>query len=202
MSTVKTRLVSMGNSRGIRIPESLLIDQIGLVDEVDLRVHNGDPDRAGRRARLAGLRLRPVCPPKSPQACLTSLFRLASTIASGAGEGGPEEGRGASHQPGPDPWFRDSEDASMPDRIPRRAEHSPADGHRCSDDATAGQDYPFRVPCRFENKAGRSDLKVIELKLGGMSAIGTKRTFVFASHMSAFGGKAAYYFFHSANVCF
>ena len=37
---MKARLVRMGNSRGVRIPKPL-IDQIGLVDELDLRVQNG-----------------------------------------------------------------------------------------------------------------------------------------------------------------
>jgi antitoxin MazE len=37
---MKTRLVSMGNSRGVRLPKPL-IEQVGLVDEVSLRVHNG-----------------------------------------------------------------------------------------------------------------------------------------------------------------
>jgi antitoxin MazE len=34
---VKTRLVRIGNSRGVRIPKPLL-DQVGLEDEVELRV--------------------------------------------------------------------------------------------------------------------------------------------------------------------
>lgn len=38
MSTiVKTRLIKIGNSHGIRIPK-LLLDQIGLVEEVELEV--------------------------------------------------------------------------------------------------------------------------------------------------------------------
>ena len=48
---MKTRLVSMGNSRGVRLPKPL-IEQVGLVDEVSLRVHNGailiSPARASR----------------------------------------------------------------------------------------------------------------------------------------------------------
>ena len=34
---MKARLVSMGNSRGVRLPK-LLIEQVGLSDEVELRV--------------------------------------------------------------------------------------------------------------------------------------------------------------------
>ena len=37
---MKTRLVSMGNSRGVRLPKPL-IEQVGLGDEVDLRVEAG-----------------------------------------------------------------------------------------------------------------------------------------------------------------
>ncbi len=36
-TTVKTRIVKMGNSRGIRIPK-LLLDQLGLNEEVELAV--------------------------------------------------------------------------------------------------------------------------------------------------------------------
>lgn len=40
MSTViKTRIVKMGNSRGIRIPK-LLLDQLGLGEEVELAIQN------------------------------------------------------------------------------------------------------------------------------------------------------------------
>ena len=48
---MKTRLVRIGNSRGVRIPKPLL-DQVGLEDEVELRVvENGiviQPARAPR----------------------------------------------------------------------------------------------------------------------------------------------------------
>jgi antitoxin MazE len=48
---MKSRLVSMGNSRGVRIPKPL-IDQVGLVDEVELLVRDGtiviQPARAPR----------------------------------------------------------------------------------------------------------------------------------------------------------
>jgi antitoxin MazE len=37
---MKTRLVSMGNSRGVRLPKPL-IEQVGLVDEVEISVENG-----------------------------------------------------------------------------------------------------------------------------------------------------------------
>ena len=37
--TVKTRIVKMGNSRGIRIPK-LLLDQLGLNEEVELAVQD------------------------------------------------------------------------------------------------------------------------------------------------------------------
>ena len=37
---MKTRLVRIGNSRGLRLPKSLL-DQLGLEDEVELRVADG-----------------------------------------------------------------------------------------------------------------------------------------------------------------
>lgn len=50
---VKSRLVSMGNSRGVRIPKPL-IDQVGLVDEVELRVRDGAIVIQPVRARRAG----------------------------------------------------------------------------------------------------------------------------------------------------
>ena len=37
---MKTRLVKIGNSRGIRLPKPL-IEEAGLVDEVELRVREG-----------------------------------------------------------------------------------------------------------------------------------------------------------------
>lgn len=37
--TMKARLVRIGNSRGIRLPKAI-IDQVGLDDEVELRVEN------------------------------------------------------------------------------------------------------------------------------------------------------------------
>ena len=39
MNTIKTRLIRIGNSRGIRIPK-LLIDQVGLGDEVEIAVQH------------------------------------------------------------------------------------------------------------------------------------------------------------------
>ena len=48
---MKSRLVSMGNSRGVRIPKPLLAE-VGLVDEVELHVRDGaiviEPLRATR----------------------------------------------------------------------------------------------------------------------------------------------------------
>ena len=50
---MKAKLVQIGNSRGIRLPK-LLIDQVGLADEVDLEVREGqivisasEPARSG-----------------------------------------------------------------------------------------------------------------------------------------------------------
>ena len=37
---MKARLVRIGNSRGIRLPKPL-IEQAGLTDEVELRIHEG-----------------------------------------------------------------------------------------------------------------------------------------------------------------
>lgn len=37
---IRTRLVPMGNSRGIRIPKPL-IEQVGLSDEVEMRIEDG-----------------------------------------------------------------------------------------------------------------------------------------------------------------
>jgi antitoxin MazE len=37
---MKAKLVQIGNSRGIRLPK-LLIDQVGLADEIDLEVREG-----------------------------------------------------------------------------------------------------------------------------------------------------------------
>ncbi len=52
---MKTKIVRIGNSKGIRLPKPLL-EQVGLVDEVDLEVRDGelvispsDPVRAGWR---------------------------------------------------------------------------------------------------------------------------------------------------------
>ena len=52
---MKAKIVRIGNSRGIRLPKPLL-EQVGLVNEVDLEVRDGelvispaDPVRAGWR---------------------------------------------------------------------------------------------------------------------------------------------------------
>jgi antitoxin MazE len=37
---MKTRLVRIGNSRGVRIPKAML-EQVGLEDEIELRVEDG-----------------------------------------------------------------------------------------------------------------------------------------------------------------
>lgn len=50
---MKARLVSMGNSRGVRLPK-LLIEQVGLSDEVELRVLEGGILIAPVRAPRAG----------------------------------------------------------------------------------------------------------------------------------------------------
>jgi len=38
---MKTKIVRIGNSKGIRLPKPLL-EQVGLVDEVDLEVRDGE----------------------------------------------------------------------------------------------------------------------------------------------------------------
>lgn len=50
---MKARLVSMGNSRGVRIPKPL-IEQVGLGDEVELQVRDGAIVIAPLRAPRAG----------------------------------------------------------------------------------------------------------------------------------------------------
>ena len=50
---MKTRLVSMGNSRGVRIPKPM-IEQLGLGDEVELQVREGALVIAPVRAPRAG----------------------------------------------------------------------------------------------------------------------------------------------------
>lgn len=49
---MKTRIVRIGNSRGVRIPKPLLA-QAGLGDEVELRVE------------ASAIRIEPVAPPRS-----------------------------------------------------------------------------------------------------------------------------------------
>jgi len=58
---MKTKIVRIGNSKGIRLPKPLL-EQVGLVDEVDLEVRNGElvispaePPRAGWREAAISL---------------------------------------------------------------------------------------------------------------------------------------------------
>ncbi|HUY31582.1 MAG TPA: AbrB/MazE/SpoVT family DNA-binding domain-containing protein [Pirellulales bacterium] len=58
---MKTRLVKIGNSRGIRIPKPL-IDEAGLGEEVEIEVHEGslvvsrrDRPRAGWEAAFASM---------------------------------------------------------------------------------------------------------------------------------------------------
>jgi antitoxin MazE len=51
MNTVRTQIIKIGNSRGVRLPK-LLIDQIGFDDEVDIFIQRGQ------------LVLRPVARPR------------------------------------------------------------------------------------------------------------------------------------------
>jgi len=51
MNTVRTQIVKIGNSRGVRLPK-LLIDQMGFNDEVDIFIQRGQ------------LVLRPVALPR------------------------------------------------------------------------------------------------------------------------------------------
>ena len=50
---MRTRLIGIGNSRGIRLPKPL-IEQVGLGDEVDLRVEDGNIVISAVRAPRAG----------------------------------------------------------------------------------------------------------------------------------------------------
>lgn len=61
---MKTRLVRMGNSRGVRLPKPL-IDQVGLGEEIDLQVQAGS------------IVIRPVTRPRVGWAAAAA--RLAAT---------------------------------------------------------------------------------------------------------------------------
>lgn len=51
MTTIKTNIIRIGNSRGVRLPKPLL-DQVGLADEVEIRVEdNSLIIRAANRPR-------------------------------------------------------------------------------------------------------------------------------------------------------
>ena len=52
---MKTRIVRIGNSKGIRLPK-LLLEQVGLVDEVDLEVRDGELVISPANAVRAGWR--------------------------------------------------------------------------------------------------------------------------------------------------
>ena len=61
---MKSKIVRIGNSKGVRLPKPLL-EQVGLVDEVDLEVRDGElvispsgPARAGWREAAALLAQR------------------------------------------------------------------------------------------------------------------------------------------------
>jgi antitoxin MazE len=51
-TVIKTRIVKIGNSQGIRIPK-VLIDQLGLASDIELEVQDGQlVIRSARRPRL------------------------------------------------------------------------------------------------------------------------------------------------------
>jgi antitoxin MazE len=50
---MKTRLVRMGNSRGVRLPKAL-IDQAGLTDEVELELHGNTIVIAAQKSPRSG----------------------------------------------------------------------------------------------------------------------------------------------------
>ena len=69
---MKAKLVRIGNSRGIRLPK-LLIDQVGLADEVDLEVREGtivisasEAARSGWAAAARGMEDRHEDAPLDP----------------------------------------------------------------------------------------------------------------------------------------
>ena len=69
---MKAKLVQIGNSRGIRLPK-LLIDQVGLADEVDLEVREGqivisasEPARSGWAAAARSMADRREDAPLDP----------------------------------------------------------------------------------------------------------------------------------------
>jgi len=75
---MKAKLVQIGNSRGIRLPK-LLIDQVGLADEVDLEVREGtivisasEPARSGWAAAARSMADRHEDAPLAP--CVPSHF--------------------------------------------------------------------------------------------------------------------------------
>ncbi len=52
-TVIKTRMVKIGNSQGIRIPK-MLIDQLGLANDIELEVQDGQlVIRSARRPRLS-----------------------------------------------------------------------------------------------------------------------------------------------------
>jgi len=69
---MKAKLVQIGNSRGIRLPK-FLIDQVGLADEVDLEVREGqivisasEPARSGWAAAARSMADRHEDAPLDP----------------------------------------------------------------------------------------------------------------------------------------
>jgi antitoxin MazE len=50
---MKTRLVRIGNSRGVRLPKPL-IEQAGLTEEVEIEVHGNTIIIAARKSRRSG----------------------------------------------------------------------------------------------------------------------------------------------------
>jgi antitoxin MazE len=53
MPAMKTKLVRIGNSRGVRLPKPL-IDQAGLTDEVELQLRGNTIVIAAQKARRSG----------------------------------------------------------------------------------------------------------------------------------------------------
>ena len=130
---MKSHIVRIGNSQGIRIPKAVL-EQTRLNGEVELSSRKDAAvirpirqARAGWEEAFATARYLAATPN-------SRISRLSPTTLTRRSGNGGEALRRLSDRFRTDSWCRDTKDTSLPGRLAGRIEPSSSHGHHCTDD--------------------------------------------------------------------
>ena len=150
---MKTNVIRIGNSRGIRIPKRLL-EECRLEETVELEAHkdhlvvrSATKPRGGWEEAFRRMAKRATISSWTE----TYWSRQGGIKPSGSGSLAL---RGLPRPPEPDRRPGNSQDPPVPDHLSRRDEPLHRHRHHCSND-TRGRPYPTRIPVRFQRKNGQ-----------------------------------------------